>query len=81
MGGWGLLIFYVTSVACYNVIQVHFVKCLPCSSTPRLPPNTASPKKEYAKSYAHRNYWAYLTNKRQKNVVPLQRNFKTPTIP
>ena len=24
-----------------------------------------------------RNYWAYLTNKRPKNVVPLQRNFKT----
>ena len=37
--------------------------------------NTAYPKTACAKSYALRNYWAYLTNKRQKYVVPLQRNF------
>ena len=30
-----------------------------------------------AKTHPPRNYWAYLTNKRQNNVVPLQRNFKT----
>ena len=30
-----------------------------------------------AKKHTPRNYWAYLPNKRQKNVVPLQRNFKT----
>ena len=29
------------------------------------------------KTHPPRNYWAYLPNKRQKNVVPLQRNFKT----
>ena len=28
------------------------------------------------KNTPFRNYWAYLPNKRQKNVVPLQRNFK-----
>ena len=50
MGGVGLLIFYVANVAnVANVIQVHFAKCLPCLSTPRLPPNTASPKNELEK--------------------------------
>ena len=29
------------------------------------------------KLHPRRNYWAYLTNNLPKNVVPLQRNFKT----
>ena len=62
---------------CGKCYSRHFAKCLPCLSMPRLPPNTASPKTELGKSYAHRNFWAYLPNKRQKYVVPLQRNFKT----
>ena len=40
-------------------------------------PARVRPDQSGLKIRPHRNYWAYLTNKRQKNVVPLQRNFKT----
>ena len=63
MGGGGLLIFYVANVAnVANVIQVHFVGFS----------NSLFRAKPPAKNKPSRNYWACMTNKRQKYVVPLQ---------
>ena len=74
--GVGLLIFYVANVA--NVSNVRPSKDPPCPSLKgRELFSPPCPDQSGLKIRPHRNYWAYLTNKWQKNVVPLHRISKT----
>ena len=84
----GLLIFYVANVAnVANVIKVHFIafcdrlfraKAVPLHQNSKTTaPARVRPDQSGLKLHPRRNYWAYLPNNLPKNVVPLQRNFKT----
>ena len=48
----------------------------PCPGTQVVHPDLSG-RPRLLKLHPRRNYWAYLPNNLPKNVVPLQRNFKT----